>query len=97
MKGTSRSALRCWTLSALLVPSFLSFGCGAGTSGGTITTSPSTGKVPQLGHVVVVVEENTSYPQVIGNSAMPYFNSLAKKYGLATQYFANVHPSSAIT
>ena len=24
---------------------------------------------------------------------MPYFNSLASKYGLATQYFANAHPS----
>lgn len=24
---------------------------------------------------------------------MPYLNSLAKHYGLATQYFANTHPS----
>src|SRR5437660_3080429 len=24
---------------------------------------------------------------------MPYLNSLASKYGLATQYFANTHPS----
>ena len=24
---------------------------------------------------------------------MPYFNSLASKYGLATQYFADAHPS----
>src|SRR3989454_2017569 len=30
---------------------------------------------------------------VIGSSHMPYLNSLASKYGLATQYYANTHPS----
>jgi phosphatidylinositol-3-phosphatase len=44
-------------------------------------------------HVVVVVEENTSYSSVINNSHMPYLNSLARKYGLATNYYANTHPS----
>jgi acid phosphatase len=41
----------------------------------------------------VVVEENHSYSSVIGSSAMPYLNSLASKYSLATQYYANTHPS----
>ena len=41
----------------------------------------------------MVVEENHSYSEVVGNSAMPYLNSLASQYGLATQYFANTHPS----
>jgi phosphatidylinositol-3-phosphatase len=41
----------------------------------------------------VVLEENHSYSEVIGNSAMPYLNSLASQYGLASQYFANTHPS----
>jgi phosphatidylinositol-3-phosphatase len=49
--------------------------------------------VPAAGHVVVVVEENHSYSSVIGSSSMPYLNSLAQKYGLATQYYANTHPS----
>lgn len=44
-------------------------------------------------HVVIVMEENHGYSQVIGNPAMPYLNSLAKKYGLATNYFASTHPS----
>jgi phosphatidylinositol-3-phosphatase len=44
-------------------------------------------------HVVIVMEENHSYSQVIGNAAMPYLNSLAKKYGLATNYYATAHPS----
>ncbi len=49
--------------------------------------------VPASRHVVVVVEENHGYNSVIGNPNMPYFNSLANQYGLATQYYANTHPS----
>jgi acid phosphatase len=49
--------------------------------------------VPVAPHVFVVVEENHSYSSVIGNSAMPYLNSLAKTYSLATQYYADTHPS----
>ena len=49
--------------------------------------------VPASPHVFVVVEENHSYSSVIGSSSMPYLNSLAKKYGYATQYYANTHPS----
>ena len=39
------------------------------------------------------MEENHSYSEVIGNSAMPYLNGLASKFGLATQYYADAHPS----
>ncbi|MGA9768285.1 MAG: alkaline phosphatase family protein, partial [Blastocatellia bacterium] len=49
--------------------------------------------VPQLGHVFILVEENHSYSSVIGSSMMPYLNSLAARYGLAANYFANTHPS----
>ena len=49
--------------------------------------------VPSHGHVFILVEENHSYSSVIGSSAMPYLNSLASRYGLATNYFANTHPS----
>src|SRR5438094_10550909 len=50
-------------------------------------------QVPTSTHVFLVMEENHAYSSVIGNSSMPYLNSLAKKYGLATQYYANTHPS----
>jgi hypothetical protein len=53
-----------------------------------LTTSAHAGS-----HVFMVVEENHSYNQVIGNKAMPYLNSLAQSYGLATHYFAVTHPS----
>lgn len=50
--------------------------------------------LPTFKHVLIVLEENHSYSSVIGNSAMPYLNSLADTYGLATQYYANTHPSN---
>src|SRR5213079_1846668 len=54
-------------------------------------TPPSAGAT--FGHVFVVTEENTNYSGVIGSSSMPYLNGLAQQYGLATQYYANTHPS----
>jgi len=48
---------------------------------------------PPFGHVFIVTEENHNYASVIGSSAMPYLDSLAHQYGLATQYYANTHPS----
>lgn len=48
---------------------------------------------PPANPVVVVVLENHSYSSVIGNVTMPYLNSLANKYALATQFYANTHPS----
>lgn len=82
------------------IPVFLmlaaAVGCGVSSASGPRPpgpTQPPSGTVPQFGHVVFVVEENHSYSEVIGNSAMPYLNSLASQYGLATEYFANTHPS----
>jgi acid phosphatase len=50
-------------------------------------------QVPQSKHVWVLTEENHSYEATIGNSSMPYFNLLANKYGLATQYYSEQHNS----
>ena len=54
---------------------------------------PAGGSVPRAGHVFIVTEENHDYAAVIGSSSMPYLNTLAQQYGLATQYYANTHPS----
>lgn len=56
-------------------------------------SSPAPAKQPTFAHVVLVLEENHSYSEVIGNSSMPYLNGLARRYGLAAQYYADVHPS----
>jgi len=69
-------------------------GCGGGAAANVAPPTPTPGQTnPQFGHVFIVLEENASYPDVIGSSSMPYFNSLANTYGLATNYFANLHPS----
>lgn len=49
--------------------------------------------IPQFSHVFLLVEENHSFTDVIGNSNMPYLNSLASANSLATQYYADAHPS----
>lgn len=48
---------------------------------------------PTADHVVLVVLENHSFSEVVGNPVMPYLNSLASQYSLAGNYFAVVHPS----
>lgn len=70
--------------------------CGGSTKAArtiTVTSTTTTPTVPASSHVFLLVEENHSYSSVIGSSSMPYLNSLASKYGLATQYYANTHPS----
>jgi acid phosphatase len=52
-----------------------------------------TAQIPNSNHVVVVLEENQSYSAVIGSASMPYLNGLASQNALATQYYANTHPS----
>jgi acid phosphatase len=56
--------------------------------------SPATaGVVPTPAHVVVVMEENHSYNDVIGSSSAPYINSLASSGALLTDSFGVTHPS----
>jgi len=62
-----------------------------GSSSGTGSTNSSTGIA--IKHVVVVVFENADYSDVIGSSAMPYFNQLTTQYSLAAQFYAVTHPS----
>src|SRR5689334_16552221 len=101
--------LPCRTFSAgfiflLALGISLHFGCG-GTGGGTGSGTGTTGGTTSgtgtgggtgssaAGPVILVVEENHGFSTVIGNSAMPYLNSLAQQDALGAQYFANTHPS----
>lgn len=71
----------------------LQVACGGGSSNPVSVQTPVSANQPSFSHVVIVVEENHSFGDVVGNSSMPYFNNLVSQYGLATQYFANAHPS----
>jgi acid phosphatase len=73
-------------LLALLVLAAIAVGCGSGSgSGGT--------PPPISSHVFLLVEENHSFSDVISNSSMPYLNSVASQGAVATQYYADAHPS----
>lgn len=37
-------------------------------------------------HVILIMEENKAYSQIIGSASAPYINSLANKYALATDW-----------
>ena len=49
--------------------------------------------LPKPDHVVVVIEENHSFSDIIGSSSAPYINSLAAQGAEFTQSFAVAHPS----
>lgn len=50
--------------------------------------------LPPYAHILVIVAENKGYDLIIGpDSAAPNINRLAHEYGLASQFFAEVHPS----
>jgi hypothetical protein len=50
-------------------------------------------QLPRPDHVVIVVEENKSYRQIIGNMAAQYINHLADDGAVFTNSFAVTHPS----
>lgn len=60
------------------------------TSGpcGTSTTPPTSYQ-----HVVWIVMENKSYGEIVGSSSAPYLNQLARQCGVASNFFAETHPS----
>lgn len=49
--------------------------------------------IPQASHVVIVVEENRSQNNIIGNKSAPFINALAANGAMMAQSFAETHPS----
>ncbi len=80
------TSLRRWIGALLGLAALGAFGVGA-------SPAPAAGTVPAFNHIFTIVMENHSYGQIIGSGSAPYINSLAAKYGLATNYFAVAHPS----
>jgi hypothetical protein len=58
-----------------------------------LATSAAVAVPPRPDHVVIVMEENHSYSEVIGVSAAPYINFLASAGALMTSSSAITHPS----
>jgi phosphatidylinositol-3-phosphatase len=76
---------RAWLLAILGV-------LAAAASARAVPADP-TGHFPTPARVAVLVLENRSYEQVIGSPEAPYLNDLARRYALATRYYAIGHPS----
>jgi len=56
---------------------------------GQIASAP----VPTPAHVIVIMEENHGYSEIIGSPLAPYINSLASQGALFMQSFGVAHPS----
>lgn len=50
-------------------------------------------QIPHLDHVFLIMMENHSYSEVIGNPNAPFLTAYAKQSNLATNYFGVGHPS----
>jgi acid phosphatase len=49
--------------------------------------------LPRPDHIVIVIEENHAFQQIIGNKDAPYINALAQRGVLFTKSFGVTHPS----
>jgi hypothetical protein len=66
---------------------------GTGAPAATARTTAADVTLPRPGHVVVVMMENHSYSDIIGNPDAPYINSLAAQGASFSRSYAVTHPS----
>ncbi len=90
-----RAALAAGTSMALTV---LGLTAAAGASPAAADPAPgaasvTAGGIPRLDHVVVVMEENKYYEDVMDSSSAPYINSLAKQGASFKDFHGITHPS----
>jgi hypothetical protein len=57
------------------------------------TITPIKAAVPRIDHIVIVVEENHSYKQIVEGSDSPYMHSLIERGALFTNAHGITHPS----
>ena len=93
MKTSSRS----WRFLSLLllVPVLFSVVMGSGCAGLGKPQPPcaATVSTQDSPKVALVIFENQRYENMLNNPVAPFINSLIPQGGLATNYFANTHPS----
>jgi phosphatidylinositol-3-phosphatase len=84
----------------LLIPAFALIFSACGTApSGTVTAASTAGTstwpagLPVYDHVVIVVEENQNWDDVMGSPNAPYINSLASQGALFTAMYGEEHHS----
>lgn len=90
--SAKRYSSQCYLAVSVAILLAAAFGVACGVSR-SLPQTPVPPNQPAFSHVVLVVEENHNYSEVVGSASMPYLNSLISQGGLATQYFADGHPS----
>ena len=98
----SRLFIVCYRAVAL-IGLIVTIGCSSFTSGQGGSPVSAKGEVTSLGqgatmlprpdHVVLVIEENHAYSEIIGSSSAPYINSLASQGAILANSHAVTHPS----
>ncbi|HEY8313680.1 MAG TPA: alkaline phosphatase family protein [Candidatus Baltobacteraceae bacterium] len=94
---------RGWIVGAVVVALVVACGFWYFRSGKTRPTtvpipapalqSKRAARLPRPAHVVVIVEENKSYENIIGNADAPYLNGLLVRAALFTRSYGVAHPS----
>jgi acid phosphatase len=85
---------RClFALFVCLALSIVICSCGGSSSGNSNGGSSGAGNSSSASKIYLVILENHSYGQVVGNGNMPFLNSLITSRSVADAYFANTHPS----
>lgn len=69
----------------LFLISFIIFGCNS--------SKTEESNLPKPDHIIVVIEENHGFDQVVGTSNAPYINKLAEEGALFTNSHGVTHPS----
>ncbi len=64
----------------------------AALGAGPVGSPPASG-VPDFAHVYVIVMENRSYAEIVGNSSAPYLNGLLAHHASLTNMHGVTHPS----
>jgi phospholipase C len=67
-------------------------GCASSSAHASTPGGPAQ-PLPHLDHILIVIEENHSYDEIIGSSSASYINSLAQSGALFTDSHAVTHPS----
>jgi hypothetical protein len=62
---------------------------------GALAPDAVAGAVPRYSHIFVIVEENKNFEQILDPAIAPNIRALSAKYGLATRFYGEVHPSEA--
>ncbi|HKW22472.1 MAG TPA: alkaline phosphatase family protein [Ktedonobacterales bacterium] len=71
-----------------IIPTALAMGAQS-----TARTDHPAASLPEFDHVFIIMMENHSTADIIGDPNAAYINSLARTYGQATNYFGVTHPS----